>query len=427
MIDNWPTMSLREAGVSLHDCEHRTPPAAKSGWPYVGIPQVRDGRITFEGARRIKREHLEEWTKKANPEPFDVVLSRRCNPGETGLVPDDLEFALGQNLVLLRSDGTHVFKPFLRWLVQGFQWWEQVGMYLNVGAVFDSLKCADIPRFRLPIPPITVQRNIARVLGTLDDKIELGRRMNETLEALVRALFKSWFVDFDPVRAKMEGRDTGLPEEIDTQFPGRMENSEVGPLPAGWVPSNLADVAHSPRRGVDPSQLDPQTAYIGLEHMPRRSISLSAWGSAESVKSAKSAFKTGEFLFGKLRPYFHKVGIAPVSGICSTDIVVVSPKGPAWDAFVLALVSSVEFVAYTDQTSTGTKMPRTSWKSMASYPVALPPVHLAQVFEDVAGPLLRRTIHNVHQNRTLSRLRDALVPKLISGDLGVGGLEKIAT
>ena len=227
MADEWSTMSLREAGISLIDCDHRTPPAAEHGYPYVAIPQVKDGRINLNGVRHITREHFDEWTRKANPESFDIVLSRRCNPGETGFVTEGLKFALGQNLVLLRSDGRKIFKPFLRWLVRGPQWWDQIGKYINVGAVFDSLKCAEIPDFRLPIPPPSEQRAIAHVLGTLDDKIELNRRMNETLEVMARALFKSWFVDFDPVRAKAALRNHS-PLEGESVRQGR------SPQPSRW-------------------------------------------------------------------------------------------------------------------------------------------------------------------------------------------------
>src|SRR5438309_1662262 len=143
MADEWPTIRLRDAGVELIDCDHRTPPAAESGYPYVAIPQLRGGRIDLSNARRITPDNFAEWTRKAQPAPYDVVLSRRCNPGETAFVPPGLEFALGQNLVLLRADGTKVYPPFLRWLVRGPQWWEQIAKFLNVGAVFDSLKCAD--------------------------------------------------------------------------------------------------------------------------------------------------------------------------------------------------------------------------------------------------------------------------------------------
>ena len=155
MGDDWRALSLNEANVALIDCEHRTPPPAESGYPYIAIPQMKDGRIDLAGVRRIDRDHFREWTRKANPQPFDVVLSRRCNPGETAFVPPGLECALGQNLVLLRADGTEVYPPFLRWLVRGPDWWAQVGEFINVGAVFDSLKCADVPHFRLRIPPLS--------------------------------------------------------------------------------------------------------------------------------------------------------------------------------------------------------------------------------------------------------------------------------
>jgi hypothetical protein len=120
-------------------------------------------------------------------------------------------------------------------------WWQQINAFINVGAVFDSLKCADIPRFQLPIPPLEEQRAIAGILGALDDKIELNRRMNETLEAMARALFKSWFVDFDPVRAKAESRDRGLPKPIADLFPACLIDSELGRAPEGWEVGRVDD------------------------------------------------------------------------------------------------------------------------------------------------------------------------------------------
>ena len=171
MTGEWPTMTLREANVTLIDCDHRTPPAADTGYPYVAIPQLRDGRIDLSDVRRIKHGHFLEWTRKAKPSANDVILSRRCNPGETAVAPPDLEFALGQNLVLLRADGTKVYPPFLRWLVRGPEWWEQINKFINVGAVFDSLKCAERPQLRIahtPNPRTTRHRSHPRHAGRPD-------------------------------------------------------------------------------------------------------------------------------------------------------------------------------------------------------------------------------------------------------------------
>jgi len=120
MEGEWQRQSLREAGVSLIDCDHRTPPAAESGYPYVCIPQLKGGRIDLADVRRISHEHLVEWTRKANPREHDVILSRRCNPGTSAVVPADLECALGQNLVLLRADGRGIYPALSRWPIASF-------------------------------------------------------------------------------------------------------------------------------------------------------------------------------------------------------------------------------------------------------------------------------------------------------------------
>ncbi len=275
------------------------------------------------------------------------------------------------------------------------------------------------------LPPLTEQRAIAYILGTLDSKIELNRRMTETLEAMARALFKSWFVNFDPVRAKAEGRDPGLPKPLADLFPARFVDSELGEIPEGWEVGTLGDVAQHPRRVVQPEQIDPETVYIALEHMPKRCVALSDWGTGDGLESNKFEFKRGEILFGKLRPYFHKVGVAPSEGVCSTDIVVITPKEEAWFGFVLGHVSSVEFVDYTDAGSTGTKMPRTSWTDMARFELPLPPKSVGEAFTEALRPTVDRIISSIHESRTVAALRETLLPKLISGELRVSDADRV--
>ena len=295
----------------------------------------------------------------------------------------------------------------------------------NSGSAQPSLNRNFIHPIPVVVPPLPEQHAIAHVLGTLDDKIELNRRMNETLEAMARALFKSWFVDFDPVRAKMEGRDTGLPQDIADLFPDRMVDSEMGEMPEGWHVSSLGDVAALRRKGIDPAREASDTPYIGLADMPRGSIALTEWGKTGSVFSRKSAFKAGDILFGKLRPYFHKVGIAPVDGLCSTDIVVLAARKPKWSAFVLACVSSSAFVAHTSQIATGTKMPRTSWQAMRRYELCRPTDTIGSEFQRLVSPMLRRIVGNIHESRALAALRNTLLPKLISGQIQLGEVASI--
>jgi type I restriction enzyme S subunit len=283
-----------------------------------------------------------------------------------------------------------------------------------------GIRGSDLAKLEVPLPPLPEQRAIASILGALDDKIELNRRMNRTLEAMAQALFQSWFVDFDPVRAKAEGRDPGLPAEIADLFAEGFEDSELGEIPQGWRIGCIGGIADNLRRTIQPHGLEATVPYIGLEHMPRRSIALSEWGQAEELASNKYEFRRGEILFGKLRPYFHKVGVAPIDGICSTDILVITPEKPVWFSFLLGHISSEKLVNHTDASSTGTKMPRTNWQDMARYQVVLPPEPIAAAFNAHIKPLISRMIAGIHESRTLAALRDTLLPRLLSGELRVG-------
>jgi type I restriction enzyme, S subunit len=171
---------------------------------------------------------------------------------------------------------------------------------------------------------------------------------------------------------------------------------------------------------VLPEALEPDTPYIGLEHMPRRSISLNEWGSAEQVTSSKSRFKAGEIIFGKIRPYFHKVGVAFVDGVASSDAIVVRPLDETLHAFVLMTMSSDQFVAVTaQQMKEGSKMPRADWKQMKLYPTPLPPTGLLSHFESVIQPSIEQLKTLSFVNQKLRAARDHLLPRLMSGELAV--------
>jgi type I restriction enzyme, S subunit len=359
----------------------------------------------------------------------DLLFARRSlvaeGAGKCSVVLDINEpTAFESSIIRARPDCTKANSLFLYYFfnsTSGLHCLDTIRRQVAVAGITGS----DLARLEVTLPPLPDQRAIAHILGTLDDKIELNRRMNDTLEAMARALFKSWFVDFDPVRAKIEGRDPGLTQPLTDLFPDSFEDSELGEIPKGWEVGKLGDVAEHPRRGVQPGSIAPDVPYIALEHMPKRCIALSDWGVADGLESNKFEFKKGEILFGKLRPYFHKVGVAPVDGVCSTDIVVVAPRNPHSFALVLGLVSSDEFVEHTNAGSTGTKMPRTSWSEMARYAIALPPKAVAQAFTETVRPAVDRIIAGIHESRTLAALRDTLLPRLVSGELRIKDAEKI--
>ena len=424
MAVDWETIALGEVATVRSGYAFKSRDWTESGIPVVKIANVKAGRLEMSGCSFVPSKTAAE-ASSVELAKGDILIAMTGYIGEVARVrADDLPCLLNQRVGSFsvdvdRLDADYLFS-FLRWsatrkTIEG----------LGYGSAQPNVSPTLVHTVEIPLPPLPEQRAIAHVLGTLDDKIELNRRMNATLEAVARALFRSWFVDFDPVRAKMEGRDTGLPKDIADLFPDRLVASELGEIPEGWSVGSLGDIAEPSGTGVDPTSVERYTPYVGLEHMPRHSVALTDWGSAGSVSSNKSGFSKGDVLFGKLRPYFHKVGIAPVNGVCSTDIVVLTARIPELAAFVLAYVSSPEFISYTNQTSTGTKMPRTSWRSMSRYEVCRPAEPIVEDFQRVAGPMLDRIVANIHESRVLGALRDALLPKLVSGEMHVRVAEKL--
>jgi Restriction endonuclease S subunits len=432
MADEWNRASLCEAGVSLIDCDHQTPPAADEGYPYVAIPQLRDGRLELSRVRRISRENFVEWTRKARPKRHDVVLSRRCNPGETAYVPDGLECALGQNLVLLRADGTKLFPPFLRWLVRGPDWWKQVGTFINVGAVFDSLKCVDIPNFRLPLPPLSEQQAIAVVLSALDDKIELNRRMNATLEAMACALFQSWFVDFAPVRAKLDGRQpVGLDEATAAMFPSTFQDSSAGHIPRGWTVEPVGQVVECVGGGT-PSTAEPKYWEGGTHHWttPKDFSSLQApilldtdrkLTDAGIARISSGLLPAGTLLMSSRAPVGY-LAIAAVPVAINQGFIAMKCNDRASNYFMLNWCQTN--MAEIESRATGTTFAEISKRNFRPISVVLPPKELVVAFNTKAAPLYERITANLHQSCTLATLRDTLLPKLLSGELRLKSTER---
>lgn len=399
-------MTLREAGVLLIDCVHKTPAAVEVGYPYIAIPQMKNGRIDFTDARRISRADFIEWTKKARPQVHDVVLSRRTNPGVTATFGDHCDFALGQNLVLLRADGRSVRPEFLRWLVASPAWWAQIEKYNNVGAVFDSLRCADVPRFELLVPPKRDQEGIAAVLGALDDKIDLNRRMNETLEAMARAIFKDWFVDFGPTRAKIEGRSPYLPPEIWGLFPERLDGEGK---PDGWRTGRLDDLFVL-QRGFDlPTERRSSGPFSVMAASGPNGHHDRFMASGPGVTTGRSG------VLGRV--FFVHEDFWPLN--TSLWVKEFKVSSPLHAYFALQEVDLHSFNA-------GSAVPTLNRNHLHGLPTVIPPTGLVSAFDDMGYPLFQRRRSNEIEITTLAATCDLLLPKLMSGEIRITEAAKIA-
>jgi type I restriction enzyme S subunit len=399
---------------------------SSTGLPFARVSNINNG-FRFEDADHFPEENLERVGEKIS-RPNDVVFTSKGTVGRFAFVkPDIPRFVFSPQICFWRVLDLQKIDPrFLYYWMHAREFFLQVSGVKSQTDMADFVSLVDQRRMHITLPPLPEQRAIAHILGTLDDKIELNRKMNETLEGIARALFKSWFVDFDPVREKAEGRQpAGMDAETAALFPDAFEDSELGEIPRGWEVGTFGEIADNPRRGVLPEEVAPEMPYIGLEHMPRKSIALTDWGRASETISNKFHCRQGEILFGKLRPYFHKVGIAPLDGVCSTDILVIRPKSDEWYSSALSYVSSDEFVNHVVTFSDGTKMPRTNWHDMARYEIVIPTRDVVMTFNNRVLPMIQRIRANILQSRTLAALRDTLLRKLMSGEIQVKDAEKV--
>lgn len=349
--------------------------------------------------------------------PGDIVFTQRGTLGQVALVPDEpnQEYIVSQSQMKLTVDPMKSDPQYLYYLFSD----PTMVDYIRSNAIQTGVPHINLGILRellVTVPPLEEQRAIAHILGTLDDRIELNRQMNQTLDELARTIFRSWFVDFDPVRAKAEGREPeGMDAETAALFPDRFVDSALGQIPEGWEWGLLNQVANNVRVNVPAEELSANDHYVGLEHFGKRQTVLYEWGTATEVTSNKSRFRENDILFGKLRPYFHKVSLAPVNGVCSTDVLVIRPERADDLSWILSIASSDNMIEHATLRSSGTRMPRSNWADVGGFQIAMPPVEVRDAFDHVVMPMLSLMKAKIFEVQTLAELRDTLLPELLSG------------
>lgn len=392
-----------------------------------GIPVSRGNNLTLGTERYIDRDFVFVSERKAatliqnTAFPGDLVFTQRGTIGQIGLIPRKARFSayiLSQNQMKLRPDEAKANPVFLYYYFISPVAQNMIQQN-SIGSTIPGFNLGQLRAFPLLLPPLPEQRAIAHILGTLDDKIELNRRMNETLEAMARALFKSWFEDFDPVRAKAERCDPDLPKPLADLFPDSFEDSELGEIPKGWEVGTIGSIASRVMDKVEDPADWQQTRLIDLSRMPQRSIALSDWGQGAELTTSVTRFRAKDTLFGAIRPYFHKVGVAPMNGVTNVSVFVVRAKQSTDWPFITILCSMTDTVDYATRVAKGTKMPVVSWPDFQNYALAIPSVGVREAFCRIVAPLLDRIVNNIHAAQALAASRDTLLPKLISGELRV--------
>jgi type I restriction enzyme S subunit len=293
------------------------------------------------------------------------------------------------------------------------------------GSAQPNVSAEGIGRIEVPYLAPREQLAVGRITGILDDKIELTRKMTATFEAMARALFVSWFVNFDPVRAKTERWETGLSREIAASFPDSLVNSDLGETPKGWRIGTLNDLISQRVERCIESEETIARPYVPIDCISSKSLLLSTARPGSEAKSSLTKFRKGDILFGAMRPYFHKVCVAPFDGTTRTTVFVLMPKDGFDFAFLTLLMHDSRSIDYATAHSTGTTIPYAVWSdSLERMPVVVPSTEARRQFDGIVRPMLERISKAFFEQVTLSSLRDTLLTKLISGELHMTDAER---
>ena len=424
--DGWRLVSLRELGEVNRGRSRHRPRYAEHlyGGPYpfiqTGDVKASNGRVTSHtqtySAAGLAQSRL--WPAGT------MCITIAANIAETGILTFPACFP--DSVVGFVAEPEKADVQFVEYM---FRFIRKRIQHQATGSVQDNINVETLDRLRFPLPPLAEQKAIASVLGALDDKIELNRRMNATLEAMARALFQSWFLDFDPVRAKLDGRKPiGLDETTAALFPNSFQESSLGHIPKGWSATTLGACIGF-RSGFSFKSQDWQESgvpvvKIGSVKPGIIDLTQVSYVSEEiAQQAARYRLSTGDMLIG-MTGYVGEVGLVPPSGnppLLNQRVgkFVMANPGTESLAFWYCTTRQPEFKAFVEARSHGTAQANVSGESIMEFPLALPPSGILDSFNRDCQPLFDCILSNHGQSRTLATLRDTLLPKLLSGDLSV--------
>ena len=423
----WSWSRLEEVSEGVFDCPHSTPKLTDAGPFVVRTQDIITGVFRPDQAGRVSEDTYADRIARVTPSYGDLLYSREGTYfGIAAEVPPKTRVCLGQRMVLIRANRHRLDFSFLRHWLNSPIMAAHIHGYRD-GSVAERLNLPTIRALPVLIPPLAEQKAIAAVLGALDDKIELNRRMNATLEAMARALFQSWFVDFDPVRAKLDGRQpVGLDPDTAALFPESFDGSAVGQIPNGWSIKPVGEVVDCVGGGT-PSTAEPIYWEGGTHHWttPKDFSSLQApvlldtdrkLTDAGIAKISSGLLPAGTLLLSSRAPVGY-LAITAMPVAINQGFIALKCNGFASNIFMLNWCQTN--IAEIKSRATGTTFAEISKQNFRPIPVVLPPIELMTAFTAKAAPLYAQIIANLHQSQALANMRDTLLPKLLSGELAL--------
>ncbi len=428
LSEGWTWSRLDDVSEGIFDCPHSTPALSETGPYIVRTQDIVTGVFRVDRAAHVAEETYADRTVRISPSSGDLLYSREGTYfGVAAEVPVGIRVCLGQRMVLIRPDKNQVNAGFLRYWLNSPIMAAHIHGYRD-GTVAERLNLPTIRALPIVVPPRANQDNIAAVLGAMDDKIELNRRMNATLEAMARALFQSWFVDFEPVRAKLDDSLYHNIDEVTTNlFPSSFEESAIGHIPSGWGLSTIGSKLQTVLGGT-PSRAEPTYWTDGTvpwinsgKTNEFRIIDPSEWITTEALeKSATKLLPSRTTVLAITGATLGQVTIAEIP-CCANQSVVAIPASEQFPTeFVYPWVKHNIDKLIASQT--GGAQQHINKGNVDELALLCPDSRVMAAYRDKVKSLFDRIAANCFQTRTLTVLRDTLLPKLLSGEVSIASL-----
>ena len=424
MSFEWPVLPLENCLDALIDYRGKTPEKTDSGIPLITAKIIKSGRIETP-TEFIAVDNYDAWMRRGIPEAGDVVLTVEAPLGEVAQLGPE-KVALAQRVVTLRGKAGFLDSTYLLYLLQSEDVQDQLKSRAT-GTTVLGIKQSELRKVPIKVPPMPAQLEAASVLKALDDRITLLRETNATLEAIAQALFKSWFVDFDPVRAKMEDRTPeGMDEATAALFPDGFETSELGEVPRGWRSATMEDVSIV---GIGKTPPRKEQHWFSEDSNDVRWVSIRDMGICGTYASTTNEFLTAEAVdkFNVRRVPDNTVLMSfkmTIGRVAITDGEMTTNEAIAHFRLDPASQLSTEFIYlhlrqfdFSRLSSTSSIADAVNSKTVRQIPILVPSREVATAFQEKIGVVFEMLKSNEQQAQTLATLRDALLPRLISGQL----------
>lgn len=409
---------------TIIDNRGRTCPIGDSGIPLIATNCIDSENLypRYDTTRYVSAETYQTWFR-GHPKSGDILFVCKGSPGRTNWTPDPVDFCIAQDMVAVRADPKKIYPRYLFAALRSSVVLSQIDN-MHVGTMIPHFKKGDFDKLNIPVPDKKSQHEIGDFYFVVSERIDLIRKTNATLEAIAQALFKSWFVDFDPVRAKTEGREPeGLPPEIAELFPNEFEDSELGPIPKGWRASRLDEACEiNPTRRITKSK---QASYLEMAALPTKGHRPETPTIREFSSGTK--FINGDTLLARITPCLENGKSAFVDFLQdgevawgSTEYIVLRPKVvlPCYWAYLLS--RHEPFRQFAIQAMVGTSgRQRVEVSRLAQYLIVVPDDGVGKLFATMIEPIQQLIAANDDSAKSLATMRDTLLPKLMSGRLRI--------